>query len=49
MEIARNANSQARDCREQLSANANCREHHYVITGYAGADGRLLGMTDALM
>jgi aerobic carbon-monoxide dehydrogenase large subunit len=32
------------DCREQLSANANCREHHYVITGYADADGRLLGI-----
>jgi carbon-monoxide dehydrogenase large subunit len=32
------------DCREQLSANANCREHHYVITAYAGADGRLLGI-----
>ena len=23
------------DCREHLSANANCREHHYDITGYA--------------
>ena len=23
------------DCRERLSANANCREHHYRITGYA--------------
>jgi aerobic carbon-monoxide dehydrogenase large subunit len=32
------------DCREQLSANANCREHHYVITGYADSDGRLLGI-----
>ena len=32
------------DCREHLSANANCREHHYEITGYATADGRLLGI-----
>jgi carbon-monoxide dehydrogenase large subunit len=32
------------DCREQLSANANCREHHYVITAYADAGGRLLGI-----
>jgi carbon-monoxide dehydrogenase large subunit len=32
------------DCREQLSANANCREHHYVIAGYADAEGRLLGI-----
>jgi carbon-monoxide dehydrogenase large subunit len=29
---------------EQLSANANCREHHYDITGYADADGRLLAV-----
>lgn len=29
---------------EQLSANANCREHHYDITGYADADGRLLAI-----
>jgi carbon-monoxide dehydrogenase large subunit len=29
---------------EQLSANANCREHHYELTGYAAADGRLLAI-----
>ena len=27
---------------EQLTANANCREHHYQITAHAAADGRLL-------
>jgi aerobic carbon-monoxide dehydrogenase large subunit len=32
------------DCREHLTANANCREHHYVITGYADRDGHLLGV-----
>jgi carbon-monoxide dehydrogenase large subunit len=32
------------DRREQLSANANCREHHYDITVYANAKGRLLGI-----
>jgi aerobic carbon-monoxide dehydrogenase large subunit len=32
------------DCREHLTANANCREHHYQITGYATADGKLLGI-----
>jgi aerobic carbon-monoxide dehydrogenase large subunit len=32
------------DCREHLSANANCREHHYRITGYADSDGRLLAL-----
>ncbi|HET7848375.1 MAG TPA: xanthine dehydrogenase family protein molybdopterin-binding subunit [Pseudolabrys sp.] len=32
------------DCREHLAANANCREHHYEITGYASADGKLLGI-----
>jgi carbon-monoxide dehydrogenase large subunit len=32
------------DCREHLTANANCREHHYLITGYADRDGRLLGV-----
>ncbi len=31
------------DRREQLTGNANCREHHYDITAYADADGRLLG------
>jgi len=29
---------------EQLTANANCREHHYDITGYADAQGRLLAI-----
>lgn len=29
---------------EQLSASANCREHHYVITAWADAAGRLLGV-----
>jgi carbon-monoxide dehydrogenase large subunit len=32
------------DRREHLIANANCREHHYVITGHAERDGRLLGI-----
>jgi carbon-monoxide dehydrogenase large subunit len=32
------------DCREHLAANANCREHHYKITGYADAHGRLIGI-----
>ena len=32
------------DCREHLSANANCREHHYRIAGYADRDGRLLAL-----
>ena len=32
------------DCREHLSANANCREHHYRITGYADPQGRLLAL-----
>ena len=32
------------DRREQLSANANCREHHYDLTVYADARGRLLGI-----
>ena len=29
---------------ESLTANANCREHCYDITGYADADGRLLAI-----
>jgi len=29
---------------EQLSAGANCREHHYVITAWADAAGKLLGV-----
>jgi carbon-monoxide dehydrogenase large subunit len=32
------------DRREQLSAGANCREHHYDITLFADAKGRLLGI-----
>jgi aerobic carbon-monoxide dehydrogenase large subunit len=32
------------DYREHLTANANCREHHYHITGYADRDGRLLAL-----
>ncbi|HSW19719.1 MAG TPA: xanthine dehydrogenase family protein, partial [Ramlibacter sp.] len=32
------------DRREHLTAGANCREHHYHITGYADGEGRLLGL-----
>ena len=32
------------DRREHLVAAANTREHHYKITGYADAEGRLLGV-----
>ena len=32
------------DRREHLMAGANCREHHYLITGYADRDGRLRGI-----
>jgi carbon-monoxide dehydrogenase large subunit len=32
------------DRRENLTANANCREHHYILTAYADAEGRLLGL-----
>lgn len=32
------------DRREHLSASANCREHHYDITAFAAADGRLLAI-----
>ncbi|QQP92802.1 xanthine dehydrogenase family protein molybdopterin-binding subunit (plasmid) [Skermanella sp. TT6] len=32
------------DRREHLTGGANCREHHYEITGYAAADGRLLAV-----
>src|SRR4051794_14985601 len=32
------------DRREHLTGSANCREHHYVITGYADRDGRLRGI-----
>lgn len=32
------------DRRENLTASANCREHHYVITGYADKEGNLLAI-----
>ncbi|HZT47603.1 MAG TPA: xanthine dehydrogenase family protein molybdopterin-binding subunit [Hyphomicrobiaceae bacterium] len=32
------------DRREGLTANANCREHHYILTAYADASGRLLAL-----
>ena len=32
------------DRREHLTGGANCREHHYSITGYADRNGRLLGL-----
>jgi carbon-monoxide dehydrogenase large subunit len=32
------------DRRENLTAGANCREHHYRITAYADAEGRLLAL-----
>jgi carbon-monoxide dehydrogenase large subunit len=32
------------DRRENLTAGADCREHHYLITAYVDADGRLLGL-----
>src|SRR5260221_10812163 len=32
------------DRREHLTANPNCREHHYKITVYADRDGRLRGI-----
>jgi carbon-monoxide dehydrogenase large subunit len=32
------------DRREHLTAGANCREHHYVITVYADRDGTLRGV-----
>ena len=32
------------DRREQLTANANCREHYYEIRGYASAEGDLLAI-----
>src|ERR1700704_4922697 len=32
------------DRREHLTAGANCREHHYIITAYADPDGRLRGI-----
>ncbi len=32
------------DRRENLTAAANCREHHYIVTAYADKDGKLLGI-----
>ena len=32
------------DRRENLIAGADCREHHYILTAYADADGRLLAL-----
>ena len=32
------------DLREHLTSGANCREHHYEITGYADRDGSLLAV-----
>jgi carbon-monoxide dehydrogenase large subunit len=32
------------DRRENLTAGANCREHHYRLTAYADRGGRLLGL-----
>lgn len=32
------------DRRENLTANADCREHHYRLTAYADAEGRLLAL-----
>jgi aerobic carbon-monoxide dehydrogenase large subunit len=32
------------DRREQLTAGANCREHHYLVTAHATKDGRILGL-----
>ena len=32
------------DRREHLTANANCREHHYKVTGYADETGKLLAL-----
>jgi carbon-monoxide dehydrogenase large subunit len=32
------------DRRENLTAGADCREHHYVLTAYADGEGRLLAL-----
>jgi len=38
------------DRREQLTANANCREHYYSVTAYGDSFGRLLALdTDAVV
>ncbi len=36
------------DRREHLIADANCREHHYIVTAHADADGRILGLEGAV-
>jgi carbon-monoxide dehydrogenase large subunit len=37
------------DRREHLTAGANAREHHYKVTAYADARGRLLGLDAEVM
>ncbi len=32
------------DRRENLTAGADCREHHYIVTAHADAEGRLLAL-----
>jgi carbon-monoxide dehydrogenase large subunit len=32
------------DRRENLTASANCREHHYIVTAYADGEGKLLAI-----
>ena len=32
------------DRREHLIADANCREHHYIVTAHADAEGKILGL-----
>lgn len=32
------------DRRENLTSGADCREHHYILTAYADAEGRLLAL-----
>jgi carbon-monoxide dehydrogenase large subunit len=32
------------DRRENLTNGADCREHHYILTAYAGAEGHLLAL-----
>ena len=36
------------DRREHLIADANCREHHYIVTAHADSDGRILGLEGAV-
>ncbi|HEX3499943.1 MAG TPA: molybdopterin cofactor-binding domain-containing protein, partial [Stellaceae bacterium] len=45
--LARHLNRPLRwieDRREQLTATANCREHHYRVTAYADREGKLLAL-----